>query len=308
MKAFIVYCHPSDDSFTRNMRDAFIKGITDSGNEYVLSDLYKMDFKSDITEAEYLRDAYYRNTPEVASDVLEEHKKINSSDVIVFIYPVFWTEAPAKLVGWFDRVWSYGFAYGDKKMKLLDKGLIMCSAGNPMERLEKFGLLNSMKKVMFGDRLINRVKKTEFVVFENTSREKPERESNWDDNLKKAYELGKTIFDKKEEEFSLEDKFFTAIENSESGEVSGDTVFSYHQKGNAIWAEYSGGSIVKGFLLGTMDENHNLHFTYQHINTEGEIKSGACDSKPQIENGKLRFYESWKWTNGEKGTSIIEEI
>ena len=308
MKAFIVYCHPSDDSFTRNMRDAFIKGITDSGNEYVLSDLYKMDFKSDITEAEYLRDAYYRNTPKVASDVLEEHKKINSSDVIVFIYPVFWTEAPAKLVGWFDRVWSYGFAYGDKKMKLLDKGLIMCSAGNPMERLEKFGLLNSMKKVMFGDRLINRVTKTEFVVFENTSREKPERESFWDENLKKAYELGKTFFDKKEEEFSLEDKYFTAIENSESGEVSGDTVFSYHQKGNAIWAEYSGGSIVKGFLLGTMDENHNLHFTYQHINTEGEIKSGACDSKPQIENGKLRFYESWKWTNGEKGTSIIEEI
>lgn len=308
MKAFIVYCHPSDDSFTRNMRDAFIKGITDSENEYVLSDLYKMDFKSDITEAEYLRDAYYRDTPDVAADVLAEHKKINSSDVIVFIYPVFWTEAPAKLVGWFDRVWSYGFAYGDKKMKLLDKGLIMCSAGNPMERLEKFGLLNSMKKVMFGDRLINRVKKTEFVVFENTSREKPERESNWDDNLKKAYELGKTLFDKKEEEFSLEDKYFTAIENSESGEVSGDTVFSYHQKGNAIWAEYSGGSIVKGFLLGTMDENHNLHFTYQHINTEGEIKSGACDSKPQIENGKLRFYESWKWTNGEKGTSIIEEI
>ncbi|MBR6382592.1 MAG: NAD(P)H-dependent oxidoreductase [Lachnospiraceae bacterium] len=308
MKAFIVYCHPSDDSFTRNMRDAFIKGITDSGNEYVLSDLYKMDFKSDITEAEYLRDAYYRNTPEVASDVLEEHKKINSSDVIVFIYPVFWTEAPAKLVGWFDRVWSYGFAYGDKKMKLLDKGLIMCSAGNPIERLENFGLLNSMKKVMFGDRLINRVKKTEFVVFENTSREKSERESNWDDNLKKAYELGKTLFDKKEEEFSLEDKYFTAIENSESGEVSGDTVFSYHQKGNAIWAEYSGGSIVKGFLLGTMDENHNLHFTYQHINANGEIKTGSCNSRPQTENGKLRFYESWKWDNGEEGTSIIEEI
>ena len=308
MKAFIVYCHPSDDSFTRNMRDAFIKGITDSGNEYVLSDLYKMDFKSNITEAEYLRDAYYRNTPEVASDVLEEHKKINSSDVIVFIYPVFWTEAPAKLVGWFDRVWSYGFAYGDKKMKLLDKGLIMCSAGNPMERLEKFGLLNSMKKVMFGDRLINRVTKTEFVVFENTSREKPERESFWDENLKKAYELGKTLFDKKEEEFSLEDKYFTAIENSESGEVSGDTVFSYHQKGNAIWAEYSGGSIVKGFLLGTMDENHNLHFTYQHINANGEIKSGSCNSRPQTENGKLRFYESWKWDNGEEGTSIIEEI
>ena len=32
MRVFIVYCHPSDDSFTKNMCDAFINGITDSGN------------------------------------------------------------------------------------------------------------------------------------------------------------------------------------------------------------------------------------------------------------------------------------
>ena len=41
MKVFIVYCHPSEDSFTKNMCDAFIKGITDSGNEYIISDLYE---------------------------------------------------------------------------------------------------------------------------------------------------------------------------------------------------------------------------------------------------------------------------
>ena len=185
MKAFIVYCHPSDDSFTKNMCDSFIKGIKDSGNEYIISDLYRMDFKSDITEQEYLRDANYLTTPDVATDVLAEHEKINSSDVIVFIYPIFWTEAPAKLVGWFDRVWSYGFAYGEKTMKELDKAVILCSAGNPLERLENFGLLGSMKKVMFGDRLFGRVKNTEFVLFDSTSREKPLREKNWEDNLKK---------------------------------------------------------------------------------------------------------------------------
>ena len=43
MKVFVVYCHPSDDSFT-------IKGIVDSGNEYILSDLYKMDFDPTMTE------------------------------------------------------------------------------------------------------------------------------------------------------------------------------------------------------------------------------------------------------------------
>lgn len=195
MKIFIVYCHPSQDSFTKNMCDAFIKGIIDSGNEYIMSDLYKMDFNPVMTEQEYLRDANYRNSPKVASDVLAEQEKINSADAIAFIYPVFWTEAPARLVGWFDRVWSYGFAYGDKKMKLLDKAIILCSAGNPIEKLEQFGLLDSMKKVMLGDRLYGRAKQLEFVVFDNTSRENELRTKNWETNLQKAYEKGKTFFD-----------------------------------------------------------------------------------------------------------------
>jgi NAD(P)H dehydrogenase (quinone) len=176
------------------MCDAFIKGITDSGNEYIISDLYKMGFQTDMTEEEYLRDANYRNTPDVAPDVFAEQEKINSADSIAFIYPVFWTEAPAKLVGWFDRVWSYGFAYGEKTMKVLDKAVILCSAGNPVERLEEFGLLDSMKRVMLGDRLFGRAKNTEFIVFDNTSRENELREKNWDMNLRKAYEIGKGLF------------------------------------------------------------------------------------------------------------------
>ena len=194
MKAFIVYCHPSEDSFTRCVRDAFIRGLEDAGHEYILSDLYQMDFRTDMTEQEYLRDAYYRNTPDPAGDVLAEQAKINASDAIVFIYPVFWSEAPAKLVGWFDRVWTYGFAYGEKTMKTLEKGLILCSAGNPLERLEQFGILDSMKKVMLGDRLFGRVKQAEFVVFGNTSRENELREKNRDRNLETAYEKGKNLF------------------------------------------------------------------------------------------------------------------
>lgn len=194
MKVFIVYCHPSEDSFTKNMCDAFIKGVTDSGNEYIISDLYKMGFQTDMTEEEYIRDANYRNTPNVAKDVLAEQEKINSSDAIAFIYPVFWTEAPAKLVGWFDRVWTYGFAYGEKTMKELDKAVILCSAGNPIEHLEEYGLLDSMKRVMLGDRLFGRAKQMEFIVFDNTSRENELREKNWDANLQKAYEIGKGLF------------------------------------------------------------------------------------------------------------------
>ena len=79
-------------------------------------------------------------------------------------------------------------------MKVLDKAMILCSAGNPIERLEEFGLLDSMKRVMLGDRLFGRVKQAEFVVFDNTSRENEFRKKNWDMNLQKAYEIGKGLF------------------------------------------------------------------------------------------------------------------
>ena len=155
---------------------------------------------------------------------------------------------------------------------------------------------------------INRIRKQEFVVFDGMTRELAQREQNWEQNLAEAYEKGRTLFDDREEPFSVDGRLFTAVENSESGEVSDQTIFCYHQKGNVIWAEYSGGSVVKGFLVGTMDEKQCLHFTYQHINTAGELKAGSCNSEPQEENGRLRFYEKWQWTTGEEGTSIIEEI
>ena len=59
VNVFIVYAHPSDDSFTRHARDSFIKGLEEAGHTYVLSDLYKMGFCTDISESEYLREANY---------------------------------------------------------------------------------------------------------------------------------------------------------------------------------------------------------------------------------------------------------
>ena len=120
MKVFIVYCHPSEDSFTKEVRDCFVAGLEHSGHNYIISDLYSMNFNADISEDEYLREAYYKRSLPVPADVRAEQEKINASDAIAFIYPVFWTDVPAKLKGWFDRVWTYGFAYGeDRTMKQL---------------------------------------------------------------------------------------------------------------------------------------------------------------------------------------------
>jgi len=105
-------------------------------------------------------------------------------------------------------------------------------------------------------------------------------------------------------------KFFTPKINSKNGEVSEGTIFSYHQKGSILWAEYSGGGIIKGNLLGTVDNDGILNFYYHHINQNCEVKIGKCRSVPHIDNeGSLELHEEWQWLNGDKsfGKSVIVE-
>jgi NAD(P)H dehydrogenase (quinone) len=191
MRVFIVYAHPSEDSFTCRIRDRFIAGLESSRHSYVMSDLYKMNFNSGMSEAEYQREAYYRRDMPVPADVIAEQEKINSSDAIAFIFPLFWSDAPAKLKGWFDRVWTYGFAYGENRtMKQLEKALIFCSAGNTMEYFHRTGILGALEKVMLDDRLADRAKDKDLIILDGTSRENPLREQNWETHLERVFQAG----------------------------------------------------------------------------------------------------------------------
>ena len=194
MRVFIVYAHPSDDSLTKQICDNFIEGLQSAGHEYILSDLYKMNFTTDMSEDEYLREAYYRRELPLPEDVIAEQEKVNSSDAIVFIFPLFWSDAPAKLVGWFDRVWTYGFAYGENHtMKQLEKGMVIVSAGNTMEYFHETGILGALGRVMLEDRLADRVKHKELIILDGTSREKPLREQNQVIHLERIFQAGAKI-------------------------------------------------------------------------------------------------------------------
>ena len=103
---------------------------------------------------------------------------------------------------------------------------------------------------------------------------------------------------------------FIVKNNSVNGEVGNHTTFYYHQKGNIIWADYSGDAILKGYLIGNVDTEGNLNFIYQHLNEDHEMKIGKCHSKPiLLTNGKIEIHERWKWLNGDEseGESILIE-
>ena len=106
-------------------------------------------------------------------------------------------------------------------------------------------------------------------------------------------------------------KKFKPISNTSNSETSSDTIFEYRQKGQLLTAEYSGGAIKYGHLIGLVDEMGNIDMRYHQLNQNDELMTGLCRSTPEIlPNGKIRLHEKWKWTSGDQseGESIIEEL
>lgn len=110
---------------------------------------------------------------------------------------------------------------------------------------------------------------------------------------------------------NLNNKKFKAQANSANGEVSGQTLFQYYQEGEIIWADYAGGEIIRGSIIGKYTNEDFFEFTYQHINSNFELMTGKCKSYPRIDDrGKIIVDEHWQWTclDRSEGKSILIEV
>lgn len=108
---------------------------------------------------------------------------------------------------------------------------------------------------------------------------------------------------------SLDGRRFAALSHTEGGEVGPETVFEYHEEDGEIWASYSGGTVRRGFLVGTRDGD-TIAFRYSQLNLDRETSSGRCVSQIVVtEDGRLRLDETWSWESRPgSGTSSVEEI
>ncbi|SNR58097.1 NAD(P)H-dependent oxidoreductase [Flavobacterium sp. ov086] len=172
MNILIVYSHPSKKSYTFQVLER-LKSILGKQNWNIeVSDLYQMNFQSDMSEEEYEREGFAKTDLPISKDVLAEQEKIEKADSIIFLYPVWWSDCPAKLKGWFDRVYSVGYAYGQnetsKEMKTIPVGLAICTAGHPNEFLEEIEMAQSMQTIMLEDRLGKRFENKEMIILGGT--------------------------------------------------------------------------------------------------------------------------------------------
>lgn len=172
MNILIVYAHPSKKSYTFQVLERLKSVLNTTDFNVEVSDLYTANFQSDMSEAEYERESFAKTELPIPADVLAEQEKIEKADCIIFLYPVWWSDCPAKLKGWFDRVYSVGYAYGQnetsRKMKTVPLGLVICTAGHPNEFLNETEIAPSMVKIMLEDRLGKRFEEKEMIILGGT--------------------------------------------------------------------------------------------------------------------------------------------
>lgn len=105
MKYLIIYVHPDTESHARYTLQEVESRLKELERDYEIIDLYKINYDP-ILSAKELKEKGY--TP----DIVKKHrKKIDESDILVFIYPVWWNSMPAILKGWIDRTLSAGYAF-----------------------------------------------------------------------------------------------------------------------------------------------------------------------------------------------------
>ena len=172
MNILIIYCHPSKKSYTYAILEQIQTLLAQENWQVEVSDLYALDFQSDMSEEEYKREGFAKVDLPIPADVKGEHQKLEWADCVLFIYPVWWSDCPAKLKGWFDRVYSVGYAYGHRPkmqpMKSIPFGAVICTAGHPNAFLEEIGIAQSMQTVMLEDRLGKRFAHQEMLILGGT--------------------------------------------------------------------------------------------------------------------------------------------
>ncbi|RLA06437.1 MAG: flavodoxin family protein [Gammaproteobacteria bacterium] len=149
MKHLIIYSHLNPKSFTKAVADEVQKVIIAKGDELKFIDLYGDKFNPVLEFADIQYSFMGADAPD---DVKKYQDMIDWAENIIFVYPLWWSQMPAMLKGFIDRIFSNGYAYEYTEtgaQGLLSGKTAHCiiNAGNPNEILQKIGMDSAIKTV-----------------------------------------------------------------------------------------------------------------------------------------------------------------
>lgn len=107
-KVVIVYCHPYDGSFNHAELEAIKSNMENHQLDYSVIDLYKDKFNP-AYDADELR--LFSRGQTLDPLVSRYQDMISHCEGLVFISPIWWSDIPAMLKGFIDKVMKTNFAY-----------------------------------------------------------------------------------------------------------------------------------------------------------------------------------------------------
>jgi NAD(P)H dehydrogenase (quinone) len=170
LRVYVLFAHPTLDSFCHATLKSFVRGLHESGHQMEIGDLYRMPFLPTLDETSFMRERVHPVEAAVPADVAGEQARIRRSDALALVFPLWWSDVPAILKGWFDRVWTRGFARsptGETELRRLAprKALALCTSVHPVDKLERDGVMAGLHAILLGDRLTNvSYRRAELVV------------------------------------------------------------------------------------------------------------------------------------------------
>jgi putative NADPH-quinone reductase len=118
-KILLILGHPSENSFTRALLDAYRSGAESTGA--ICKTIFIGRLKFNVT----LEDGYKPgDTRQLEEDLLSAQQLLTWADHVVFAYPNWWGFMPAIAKGFIDRILLPGFAFKHHSGKIFPEKLL----------------------------------------------------------------------------------------------------------------------------------------------------------------------------------------
>ena len=115
---------------------------------------------------------------------------------------------------------------------------------------------------------------------------------------------------------SLDNRVFCPVENSENGVVNNKTRFHFWQEGMVFYADYFGGDVREGHIIGQFTDEMQGDMLYHCLTTNKHLKAGKARAVFSVmEDERLAFELDWEWisvddeaSDQSNGQSRYEEV
>lgn len=111
------------------------------------------------------------------------------------------------------------------------------------------------------------------------------------------------------EPYDLNGIRMNAVQTAENGVVNAETEFAFRQSGTLVFAEYRGGGVLHGSLVGLL-EGSRLTFRYAQLQVGDVLNGGRSECEvAHTDDGRLQVVEHFQWESRPGGgTNVFEEI